>query len=254
MDICFDCFSGVSGDMLVGSLLGLGASENYLKECLDSLNLSDYKIKISKFSKNGYEVTDFDVVLKENNHDHDMSYLSGEKAFEEIKVKRNLDAVKRIIDNSKLTFKAKKMAIKIFEIVAKAEAKAHGVSLEEVIFHESGAMDSIIDIVSFAVCLDNLNVNKVYVKNLKEGRGQINTRVGLLSIPTPAVKNILNEFNLKVEKTNLPYELITPTGIACVCAVASSFEGVKNKKIVKVKYGNGKRNYKLPCVLRVEAY
>lgn len=144
-----DCSYGVSGDMLNGALLDLGASESALKEKLESLNLEGWCVKATKTAKG----TDFDVVLSEDNHDHDMSYLYGKEEKAPIKVKRNLKVVSNLINKSDaLTDEDKKLALKIFDIVATAEAKAHGIDKEEVIFHESGAMDSIIDI-SFLLCL-----------------------------------------------------------------------------------------------------
>ena len=250
MDICFDCFSGVSGDMLVGALLSLGADENLLKNSLKSLKIGDFNVKISKFSKNNYFVTDFSVLLKEENHDHDLNFLYGKSSFQDIKLKRNFYAVKEILEDSKLTNSAKQRTLKIFEIIAKAESEAHGINFEDVIFHENGAMDSIIDIVSFAVCLESLKVKNVFAKNLCEGHGEINSRVGKLPIPTPAVKNILQMFNLEVKSLDVPYELITPTGIACLAAVANFTP--KNYIAKNVGYGNGKRDYNLPCVLKVE--
>lgn len=252
MEICFDCFSGVSGDMLIGALLDINADENYLKKCLKSLKIDNFSLNIKKFIKNNYNVTDFDVQLNEDNHDHDEEYLKGNKSFPKIKVSRNLDSVKEIIDNSILSKRAKELSKKIFEIVACAEAKAHEIDVKDVVFHETGAMDSIIDIVSFVVCLDNLNVDKVYAKNLCEGHGEINTRVGKLPIPTPAVKNVLNEYDLTLKNLDVPYELITPTGIACLSAVAE-FKDI-DKMPIKIGYGNGKRNYNMPCVLKVEVY
>ena len=250
MKISFDCFSGISGDMLVGALLDIGASEKVLKESLESLHLDDYEISVSKFLKNGYEVTDFDVVLKEDNFDHDSEHLFGNKKFEKMKVERNINDVFKILDESGLSEKAKELSKKIFSLIAFAEGKAHNLPEEKVIFHESGAMDSIIDIVSFAVCLDNLKVDKVYAKNLCEGQGFINSRVGKLPIPVPAVKNILEKYNLKTDTVSQNVELITPTGIACLASVAE-FK-VSDKKVIKMGYGNGKRKYDLPCVLRVE--
>lgn len=251
MDICFDCFSGVSGDMLVGALLDIGASEEILKEKLNSLNLKDYDIKISKISKNGYMTTDFDVVLKENNFDDNLEYLFGNKKFPKMREERNLNDVFSIIDNSNLSEKSKLLSKKIFSLVAYAEGKAHNVPMEKVFFHESGAMDSIIDVVSFAVCIDNLNKNNVYAKNLCEGKGHINCRVGKLPIPVPAVKNILEKFNLTYSEINQNVELITPTGIACLASIAKFNYSTKHDTI-KTGYGNGKRSYNLPCVLKVE--
>lgn len=120
---------------------------------------------------------------------------------------------------------------------------AHRIKKEEVVFHETGAMDSIIDVISFAYCLDNLQIDKVYAFNLREGKGSINTRVGPLPIPTPAVANIVKKFALTIKEAFLPYELITPTGLACLCATAKFCKPSLNN-IQKVGYGVGKREYK----------
>ena len=250
-DLIFDCSFGVSGDMIVGALLDLGASESVLSSALKSLNIDDYEVKISKIEKKGTPATDFDVILKEKNYDNDMSYLYGEKAVNtKIKLKRNLPKICEIIENSKLTHRAKKIAIDIFTIVALAEAKAHKIDVNEVIFHETGAMDSIIDIVSIAVCIDNLNVNKIFVSNLREGKGFIRTRVGTLPIPTPAVENVLNQYGAKIDIIDCGYELITPTGISAI-AVLTNFKAKKtNLAYKKIGYGAGKRNYDLPCTLK----
>lgn len=164
--------------------------------------------------------------------------------------KRTLKDVKQILKNSNLTESAKQVATKIFEVLAQSEAKAHGVKPEEVVFHESGAMDSIIDITSIAFCLDDLHVENVYVENLCEGHGQVQTRVGFLPIPTPAVKNILDKFAVKIASKDFEGELITPTGIAAL-AVIGKFEKVPKCTVLKTGYGAGKRNYNLPCVLKV---
>ncbi len=251
MDILFDCSSGVSGDMIVGALLDLGANANELKTAIKSLNLKKYAIFIKKIKKNGVFCTDFDVFLENNNFDHDLDYLSGKKKVDlKLEEKRTLKDVKQILQNSKLTEKAKQIAMKIFEIVAESEGKAHGVKKEEVIFHESGAMDSIIDITSISFCLDNLKVKNVYVENLCEGHGKVQTRVGFLPIPTPAVKNIMDKFSIPISHIDFEGELITPTGIAALAAI-SKFEKVQTHKSLKTGFGAGKRNYNLPCVLKV---
>lgn len=252
-DLLFDCYSGVSGDMIVGSLLDLGADANILTNAINSLNLTDFTIKISKINKKGTLATDFDVVLKENNFDHDMSYLYGNKKISTTKFEeRNLQKIDEIIEKSLLTVNAKDIAKQIFEMVAKAEAKAHGVKIEDVVFHESGAMDSIIDIVSIAVCIDNLNIDNIFITNLRKGKGKIQTRVGLLPIPTPAVKNVLDMYDVKIATCDESVELITPTGIAAI-AVLTKFKNIeKDRKysILKTGYGAGKRDYNLPCTLK----
>lgn len=253
--ICFDCSYGVSGDMLVGAMLDLGVDSKELQNVIDSLGLIGYDILVTKINKKGTPATDFDVALEENSHDHDMDYLYKDKKIVEQKAlpNRKLKDVKKIIENSLLSTAAKKTAIKIFEIVAIAEGRAHGIDASEVTFHESGAMDSIIDISAIAFCLDALHVEKVYAINLCEGHGFINTRVGKLPIPTPAVKNIAEEYNIPLNSIDVDVELITPTGLASLAAVAD-FGSKPNGKVKKIGYGAGKRDYNLPCVLKAEVY
>ena len=251
MKLLFDCFYGVSGDMIVGALLDLGADQNSLKKVLKSLGLKDYQIKISKVKKGNITATDFDVVLSSDNHDHDMNFLFGDKEVNfEFKEKRRLSDIASLLEKSPMTERAKEIALKIFDVVAQAEGKAHGIPKENVIFHETGAMDSIIDIVSIAVCFDNLNISKAFVTNLREGQGQINTRVGYLPIPTPAVKNVLEGYGASLEICSLPFELITPTGISAI-AVLTNFKNIDSKiDIIKDGFGSGKRDYGMQGTLR----
>ena len=247
--ILFDCSYGVSGDMIVGALLDLGADKEMLQSQLKSLKLGDYQLKITKLDS----ATDFDVILATDNHDHDMQYLYGDKNVSiDMKEKRTLSKVAEIIGISSLSQKAKSLAMEIFDVVAESEGKAHGIDKNEVIFHERGAMDSIIDIVSIAICIDNLNIDECFVSNLHEGYGRIRTRVGYLPIPTPAVKNVVDRFGAVLERVELPYELITPTGISAL-AVLTNFKNIdlEEDKIIKIGYGRGKRNYETPCTLKI---
>lgn len=247
--ILFDCSYGVSGDMIVGALLDLGADKDVLQSQLKSLKLGDYRLKITRLDS----ATDFDVILATDNHDHDMQYLYGNKeANMKMEEPRTLSKVAEIIENSSLSQKAKSLAMEIFEVVAESEGKAHGIDKNEVIFHERGAMDSIIDIASIAICIDNLNIDKCFVSNLREGYGKIRTRVGYLPIPTPAVKNVVDRFGAVLERVELPYELITPTGISAL-AVITNFKNIdlEEDKIIKRGYGRGKRNYNTPCTLKI---
>lgn len=253
MDLIIDCENGVSGDMLVGALLDLGADQSVLLSAIESLNVSGFVVEIEKVFKESVPATDFNVVMQEN-YDADMEYLYGEKQIEmDIETKRNLPAIKNIIENSSLTPHAKNLAYKIFEVVAVCEAKAHGIAVNDVIFHENGAIDSIVDITSFAVCLDNLQIENVYFKNLREGSGKIKARCGVLPIPTPAVKNICRAFKLNPAPANVEYELITPTGLACLAVVGKQItDGEFKYKSYKTGYGAGKRDYTLPALLKAE--
>lgn len=250
MDILFDCKYGVSGDMLVGSLLDLGASKEKLKSFLKDLDLDKFDIVVSKLNKNGISCTDFDVKLVQENFDHDMDYLYGNKRVDiNFSKDRKLKDIEKLVKNCKLSEKYKEIALKIFKIIAEAEAKAHKILTSEVVFHETGAMDSIIDIMSVAFCLEDLKVDKVFAINLVEGYGFVNSRMGKLPIPTPAVKNIADRFDIKLESVNLPYELITPTGIGVLAGVAE-FKNVKSTS-KKCGYGSGKRNYETLGVLKI---
>ncbi len=156
---------------------------------------------------------------------------------------RNLSDINAIIDGSGITDNAKTLAKKIFHIIAVAEAKAHSKPLDKVHFHEVGAIDSIVDIVSAAICLDNLNIKNVIVSELHEGTGQIKCQHGLLPVPVPAVINIAAEHQLPLHITNVQGELVTPTGAAIVAAIRTSDQLPKNMRILKIGLGAGKRIY-----------
>ena len=246
----FECSSGVSGDMLVASLLDLGANKDLVFRAIESLKIPDLDIKIEYVDKKGVGACNFCVISKQENYDHDMEYLHGNK-----KVKfhhgeeRNLDDILKIIDSAEMTQTAKILAKKIFKIVADAESKVHNKPIDKVHFHEVGAIDSIVDIISFSVCFDNLGLKDVCVSPLSEGKGFVNTRHGKLPIPVPAVLEIINEYSLEVLFTNIEGELITPTGAAIIAAIKSSH--VVPTAIIRRKgIGAGKRDYDCPGVVR----
>lgn len=149
-----------------------------------------------------------------------------------------------------MTEGAKKIAERIFRILAAAEAKAHGVPEKEVHFHEVGAVDSIVDIVSAAVCLDNLGVSGCIVPALCEGTGMIRCQHGMLSVPVPAVLNIVQEHRLELSVTDIKGELVTPTGAAIAAAIKTADELPKRFRVLKTGMGGGKREYERPSILR----
>ncbi len=156
---------------------------------------------------------------------------------------RNLSDINSIIDQSSISNRAKELAKHIFLIIAEAEAKAHAKPLDEVHFHEVGAIDSIVDIVAAAICLDNLNITEVIVSELYEGTGQIMCQHGLLPIPVPAVVNIASAHQLPLHITDVKGELVTPTGAAIVAAIKTRDALPKDFRIQKIGLGAGKRNY-----------
>ena len=165
-------------------------------------------------------------------------------------IHRNLNDVTTIINNSQITDNAKSIANKIFQIIAEAEAKAHGTSVEQVHFHEVGAVDSIVDITAAAICIDKLNINKVFCSSLSEGKGFVNCQHGAIPIPVPAVVNIVSANNLKLHLTNIKGELITPTGAAIIAAIKTDDTLPENFMIEKIGIGAGKRQYNIPNVVR----
>ena len=220
--------------------------------------------------KSGLDVCDFDVKLDEvhENHDHDMSYLFGhlddkqhekqEEHHHENKehmhghhhAHRGLKEITEIIGNSSITARAKEITLRIFHVIAAAEAKAHGESIDTVHFHEVGAVDSIVDIVAVAVCLDALDITEVIVPYLCEGTGSVRCQHGILPVPVPAVANIVAEHQIALRLTNQAGELVTPTGAAIVAAIRTSDRLPEVMKIQKIGLGAGKRKYERPSILR----
>ena len=246
MDLYFECKSGISGDMSVAALLDLGADREKLKKALNSMNLNDeFSYNISKVNINAIQASDFDVVLKEHtHHEHEHNHVHHHHEH------RNLEDVNKIIDKAQITENAKNLAKKIFKIVAQAEAKVHGKDITEVHFHEVGAIDSIVDIVSFSVLFDDLNPEKVYFSALTEGQGYVQCAHGILPVPVPAVCEIAAEYKLPVKITDNEGEMVTPTGAAIAAALYNGEKLPAEFIIEKIGYGAGKRKYKNP-ILRV---
>lgn len=266
--IYLECLNGISADMTVAALLDLGADWDKLKRTLGTIGELGFTVEKKQVLKMGISCVDFQVNLDKeyDNHDADMEFLFGhEHAFLHTKesdftklpmhqghshIHRGLAEVYEIIDSCGMTDRAKKLAKSIFLILGKAEAKAHATTLEEVHFHEVGAVDSIVDVISAAVCLDDLDVTKVYISELNEGRGTIRCQHGILPIPVPAVANILEEYPLTVSFTDRRAELITPTGAAIAAAVMTEEKLPAHFEIRKIGYGAGKRKYEIPSILR----
>lgn len=287
-NLYLECYSGISGDMMVAALLDLGANEEVLNKALESLHIDGFKVEVSRVLKSGLDACDFNVILddKYENHDHDMNYLHGnhnhehdhnhnhshdghhhshdnhhhhhnhdeehshEHNHEEEHHHRGLADIISIIEKSNITENAKDMAMKIFEVLGKAEATAHGVSIDDVHFHEVGAVDSIVDIVAVAVCLDNLQIENVIVPVLYEGSGFVRCQHGFMPVPVPAVSQIVANHNLKLSITSTQGELVTPTGAAIVAAIKTSDKLPQKFSIKKVGLGAGKRTYDRPSLLR----
>ena len=256
-----ECYSGISGDMTVAALLDLGADREVLKESLKSLPVGGFRTEITRVKKSGLDACDFSVILEQDNHDHDMEYLHGsEKSYtghheythshEYPHEHRGMKEITEIIQKSEMTARAKKMAMRVFGILAQAESKAHGVPVEEVHFHEVGAVDSIVDIAAIAICMDNLDISNVIVPVLYEGTGFIRCQHGQIPVPVPAVTHIAETHKLKLKITDIQGELVTPTGAAVVAAFRTSDRLPEDFTMLKTGIGAGKRQYRCPGILR----
>ncbi len=281
-----DCSSGISGDMTVAALLDLGADRKVLTDALESLPLDGYRIEITSVIKSGLQACDFHVILdtEHENHDHDMAYLHGpteaghtaddpdshqhghnQEAHQHSDERtshhhshtqeqhhhgRNLEQIRQILSAGRLTDRALQLALKIFQIVAEAESQVHGKPIQEVHFHEVGAVDSIVDIAATAVCIDNLGIQNVIIPFLTEGCGQVRCRHGLLPVPVPATTAILTAYQLPLHISSVQGELVTPTGAAIAAALRTQEQLPGEFKIVRTGLGAGKRSYETAGVLR----
>lgn len=158
--------------------------------------------------------------------------------------------ITEIINKGTMTEGARGRALKIFDILAQAESKAHNVPVDQVHFHEVGAVDSIVDIVSIAVCLDNLGIKECIVTHLTEGKGTVRCQHGILPVPVPAVLHIVTDNHIPIEITDIAGELVTPTGAAVVAAICTSHELPKTFTVEKIGMGAGKRQYECAGILR----
>lgn len=235
----YDCFSGISGDMHLGALLDLGVDETYLKQELSKLSLDHaFYLEIKRASKKGICGTRVDVKLTPtwhtslHHHEH--------RTFKEIET---------IIDNSTLSNAIKTRSLKMFWEVALAEGKIHGKEPLDVGFHEVGAVDSIVDIVGSAICLEALKIDKIIASKIELGGGFVQCEHGTLPVPAPATLEILK--NVPVTLGRVPFETTTPTGAAIIKANVDVYEEKPSFVIEKIGYGIGHKEFLIPNVLRV---
>ena len=296
-----EAFSGISGNMLLGALIDLGADAAYIEAELKKMNLGEYELINTRADKCGINAAYFNVKIpgvteaaeaeeahlhehhdghhchhhahgcegEEHHHHHHEEHHCCHKhahAAEEAHEHhcchaheagahhhhehRNFNDIKTIIENSDLSTNIKDKAVNVFRMLGLAEAKVHGKSLEEVHFHEVGAVDTIIDIVGSCLALENLGIEKIYVSEIKTGYGFVQCAHGLMPVPAPATAELLAH-GLLYAKGNIERELATPTGAALMAALAEpSADMPKGFSAEKVGYGAGTRNLEIPNVLR----
>lgn len=272
MDLYLECFSGISGNMFIGAMIDLGVPFDYLKKELNKLNLGEYDLICERRIKNGIDANYFNVILPEeksdhhhehdhdhenehhnehihdHNHDQDHNHEHNHHDHDHHGFHRNLSQITEIIDNSSLSSFVKEKAKEIFLHIAKAEAKIHGKGINEVHFHEVGAIDSIIDACGAALCIEYLKIEKIYAGTVYTGNGFVNIAHGKFPVPVPATIEILSNTNLTTAKSSVIGELVTPTGAAILKTFSEPFKG--NLKTFKTGYGSGSKDFEIPNVLR----
>ncbi len=232
MHAYFDCFSGISGDMTLGALLDLGAPVDWLQHELSRLPLSGFDLRITSVKRNGIRATRVSV-------DRQKSGPS-----------RDYKAIKTLIENGPLSDGVKAKSLAIFKRLAQAEAHIHDCSVQEVHFHEVGAVDAIVDIVGTALCLEKLNISQVNSSMIPLGAGFVDCQHGRLPVPAPATIEILKD--VPVYGTDVAVELVTPTGAALITSLAQAFGPLPPLRVKNIGYGAGQRQLPdRPNVLRI---
>lgn len=250
----FDCSSGISGNMTLGALVEILGDEQYLVKELKKLQVDGYHIEISKKVKNGITGTYVDVVLKDHHHhehEHHHEEHHHEYEHEHHHEHRNLHDVNHIIENSNLKEETKQLAKRIFRRVAEAESKVHHKSIEEVHFHEVGAIDSIVDIVGTAILINKIQPDKIISSVVNDGYGFIECAHGTMSVPVPATSEIFSKAGVKCRQIDIDTELVTPTGAAIISELATEFTVMPTMTVQKIGWGAGKKDLKIPNVLKV---
>jgi len=227
----FNCFSGISGDMVLAALLDLGWPLKELERELNKLDLFNYQIEAEKVAKQGIISTQIKMRIKEG------------------KKERTLKDILSILDKSKLEEKIKERSRAVFIRLASVEAKIHGKSVQEVHLHELGGLDTIIDVVGAVAGMKYLGIEKVYSSSLPLGKGFLKCSHGTLPVPAPATLELLK--GVPVYGSNIEAELVTPTGAAIISTLAENFGQMPPMKIDNIGYGAGQRDLPIPNLLRV---
>ena len=230
----FDCYSGISGDMTLGALLDLGLDLDRLRATLAGLPLEGYQLVAEKVTRGGLAGTRLQVILEN-----------------EQQQQRHLPQIIALINDANLPEPVKKMSGSIFNSLAEAEAAVHGTTIDQVHFHEVGAVDAIVDVVGTAIALHLLEVTDVYSSPLPMGSGEIHTAHGKLPLPAPATLELLARRKAPVRGSMDNYELVTPTGAAILTTIAKGFGPLPDFTLQAVGYGAGSHELSRPNFLRL---
>lgn len=227
----FDIINGISGDMTIATLLDLGIPKDVFLEEVYKLNLNDeFKINIEQKNESGIVGTKVEVITTEVNS------------------QRHLSDIYDIIDKSSLNEFVKNKSKEIFMIIAKAEAKIHGTTIDKIHFHEVGAIDSIVDVVSACILVDLLCIDKIYSTSVPVGSGVVKCDHGLMPVPAPATIEILKDVPIRLN--TVKGECTTPTGAAIIKTLCNEFVDVLEFEVKKIGYGMGHKQFEIPNILR----
>jgi pyridinium-3,5-bisthiocarboxylic acid mononucleotide nickel chelatase len=259
-----ECFAGISGDMMMGALVDAGAPFELLQKTAASLGLGA-KLRLSRVNRSGIESTKIDVLVEgklhepvaptgpvehvhdhghkhdhDHHHDHHHAHTNG----------RSLPQIRTLLLAADLTQRARNLSLSAFALLAQAEGRIHGVPIEEVHFHEVGAVDAIVDIACSAAAADALDVDEWYCSPVNVGSGFVNCAHGRFPVPAPATAELLK--NAPVYSAHVQMELVTPTGAALLRALDCRFESTPVMRAHSIGYGAGTRNpERFPNVVRV---
>ena len=247
----WDTFAGISGDMALGSLIALGADPETIVDQLHSIGLTEFVLDVRLRQVHGIQATDIDVVIPMQNHEYHDEHEGHDHVLKQnIDPKhhhRRLQDIQKMILSGTLSERSQKNALLVFNVLAEAEARVHGTTLEEVHFHEVGAVDSLVDIVGTCIALDQLDIDMIRVSTLPWSHGFVHCAHGILPLPAPATLMLLRGF--KFYESGITGELITPTGAALIRALAQQ-STFPEMTLRSVGYGSGKNDYGIPSLLR----
>ena len=227
----FDCFAGISGDMTLAALLDLGVPPEWLKDQLHRLPLADFDIAVGQVQRHGIRAASVQVEWDKQ-------------------TSRNYSDIRILIENSSLPDEIKSPSLSVFKKLAETEARIHGCPMDQVHFHEVGGVDAIVDIVGTALCIDYLGITEIVASPIPLGKGFVDCSHGRLPVPAPATLNLLE--GVPVYGTNIPHEMVTPTGAAIISSLAQGFEAMPEMMIDRIGYGAGQRDFPArPNLLRI---
>ncbi|MBT3200768.1 MAG: nickel pincer cofactor biosynthesis protein LarC [Phycisphaerales bacterium] len=245
----FDCFAGAGGDMIVASLLDAGCDIDALRTALSSLDLDGYSLATSRAARSGISGTKFDVLIPHHHHDHHHDHdEDGEHAHHH--PHRGLKDCLDLIDGANLPARAAARASEIFTRLAQAEAQVHGCTINQVHFHEVGAVDSIIDIVGACLAMEQLDIDQIFCSVIPVGSGTIQCQHGTIPAPAPATAELLRGF--KTRQGPINGEMTTPTAAAILTTLSGELGPMPAMDVASIGYGAGTRDSdQLPNLLRV---